>query len=72
MQFADEEYQRKILHTIDYMTDCTYLPHNAEYFTFIIMSVSSIILGIGRSSISTFRVPLNTTAFIVDFVILRI
>jgi hypothetical protein len=44
-----------------------YLPHKAEYLTLMIMSVGSTILGMGRSSSSTFNVPLKTTAFIVFF-----
>jgi len=44
-----------------------HLPHNAEYFTLMMMSVGSMSLGIGRSSIFTSRVPLKTTAFIVFF-----
>jgi hypothetical protein len=45
----------------------SHLPHSAEYLTLMIMSVGSTIFGIGRSSSSTFNVPLKTTAFIVFF-----
>ena len=45
----------------------TYLPHRAEYLTLIRISVGSTILGIGRSSMTTFKAPLKTTAFIVSF-----
>ncbi len=43
----------------------THLPHKAVYITFTIISVDSLILGIGRSSIAMTRGPLKTTAFIV-------
>jgi len=45
----------------------SYLPHNAEYFTLMITSVGSTILGMGRSSSFTSNFPLKTTAFIVVF-----
>lgn len=47
----------------------SYLPHSAEYMTFTITSVWSLILGIGRSSRATLCGPLKTTAFIVSFAI---
>lgn len=47
------------------MRRITYLPHNAEYLTLTIISVGSTIVGMGRSSMTTLSLPLNTTAFIV-------
>lgn len=49
----------------------TYLPQSAVYATLTTISVSSWILGIGRSSTATSYGPLNTTArivFLVDVV----
>ncbi len=47
----------------------THLPHKAVYITFTIISVGSLILGIGRSSMAMARGPLKTTAFIVSLAI---
>jgi hypothetical protein len=48
----------------------TYLPQRAEYRTLMMMSVGSMILGIGRSWTLTSSLPLKTTAFMVFFDIL--
>lgn len=47
----------------------THLPHKAVYITFTMISVCSLIFGIGRSSMAMTWGSLKTTAFIVSFVI---
>ena len=47
----------------------THLPHKAVYITLTMISVGSLTLGIGRSSMATTWGSLKTTAFIVSLAI---
>lgn len=66
MSTKDMQFTVNVNMSHPYIGVYSYLPHKAVYRTFTIISLGSLIFGIGRSSIATWSGPLKMTAFIVS------